>query len=633
MGIFSAPVEAADAAETAYIIKRNDSAVRGQAEQSPPFEVVSEAEMIRLRDAGLLEWYEPDYVTELSDEPPDDDDENEKWDLAMIHADVAFAHHTVGQGVRVGVVDSGINPHPALNGSLRSGSSYLDDTGASDTSDRYGHGTQVAGLIAGVDETGYIGASPGVELVPLKITDGKSVATSAVCRAIYGGIDDYNCSVLNLSLGIRTDSQALREAVEYAEQKGVVIVSAVGNNGNAGIFYPAFYETVIGVGAVDETGAVYYHSNQNDSVFLTAPGANVKTTGRVGGYTNASGTSFAVPYVTAAAAVLRGIDPDLTPNAIRELLAQTATDRGEKGWDRAYGWGIVNIGESVLALTAAKTDPSYTVPEGLVAMVGWTLSDVELPSGWTWNDPTQVIEEAGTQTFPATFTPEDTEHYNVVENVALTVTAKTMKFADVPAGSYYEDAVCWAVLHDVAAGTGDTTFSPNGVATRAQAVTFLWRMAGSPEPGQESGIRDTSGTLRVQGSGPDPVLLSEAKNLFADIKDDAYYYKAVLWAAENGITAGTSATTFSPNDTCTREQVVTFLWRMAGTPELETSECAFADVKSDGYAYNAILWAAENGITAGTSATTFSPKSICTRAQIVTFFWRYAGKNQKNQSA
>lgn len=627
---YAAPVKAADTPETEYIVKYKERAAWRRKDPRIPFDVVSETEMRRLWDAGLLEWYEPDGVMELidchSEEQRDEESicdgkeilrfaQNDmrqliyadgKWDLAMIHADAAFAQNALGQGVRVGVVDSGINHHPALNSSLLSGSNYTDGADAGETADSYGHGTLVAGLIAGEDETGCLGAAPGVELVPLKITDGKAITVSTVCRAIYGGIDDYGCDVLNLSLGIRTDYQALREAVEYAEQQGVVIVAAVGNNGNAGLYYPAVYETVIGVGAVDETGEVYYHSNQNASVFLTAPGANVKTTGKLGGYTNASGTSFAVPHVTAAAAVLRGIDPDLTPNAIRELLSQTATDRGAPGWDKAYGWGIVNIGESVLALTNAKADPSYTVPEGLVAMVGWTLADVELPSGWTWNDPTQVIEEAGAQTFPATFTPENTENYNVVENVALTVTAKTMKFVDVLVGSYYFDAACWAVLHDVTAGTSETTFTPSGDATRAQVVTFLWRMAGSPEPAADG---------------------APVQNQFKDVEDNAYCCKAVLWAAENGITVGTSATTFSPNDSCTREQAVSFLWRMAGMPEPETCECAFEDVKSDGYACKAILWAAENGITAGTSATAFCPKSSCTRAQIVTFLWRYAGKN------
>ena len=117
---------------------------------------------------------------------------------------------------------------------------------------------------------------------------------------------------------------------------------------------------------------------------------------------------------------------------------------------------------------------------------------------------------------------------------------------------------------------------------------------------------------------------AEYENPFVDVAEGAYYYDAVLWAAENGITGGTSATTFSPAVTCTRAQTVTFLWRAAGSPEPTTTVCPFTDVSPDKYYYDAVLWAVENGITAGTSATTFEPDATVTRAQNVTFLWRWA---------
>lgn len=109
---------------------------------------------------------------------------------------------------------------------------------------------------------------------------------------------------------------------------------------------------------------------------------------------------------------------------------------------------------------------------------------------------------------------------------------------------------------------------------------------------------------------------------FTDVQPDAYYYDAVTWAVEKGITAGTSATTFSPNDSCTRAQIVTFLWRAAGSPNASTNS-PFTDVPVDSYYYDAVMWAVEQGITSGTSATTFSPDATCTRAQAVTFLYRY----------
>ena len=173
---------------------------------------------------------------------------------------------------------------------------------------------------------------------------------------------------------------------------------------------------------------------------------------------------------------------------------------------------------------------------------------------------------------------------------------QTGVFVDVATGSYYEDAVGWAVENGITKGTDNTHFSPDGICTRAQAVTFLWRAAGSPKP--------------------------ETRAMpFTDVPVGSYYYDAVLWAVENGITKGTSDTTFSPNMTCTRAQIVTFLWRSEKSPAAGTANL-FVDVKSTVYYADAVLWAVKEDITKGTTNTTFSPDADCTRAQIVTFLWR-----------
>ncbi|MBP3588487.1 MAG: S-layer homology domain-containing protein, partial [Clostridia bacterium] len=172
-------------------------------------------------------------------------------------------------------------------------------------------------------------------------------------------------------------------------------------------------------------------------------------------------------------------------------------------------------------------------------------------------------------------------------------------FVDVPVDAYYYEAVLWAAENGITGGTSATTFSPDMTCTRAQAVTFLWRAAGSTAPKTE-------------------VMP------FADVDADDYYYDAVLWAVENGITAGTSDTTFSPDMTCSRAQIMTFLWRAQQDPTSD-AENPFADVAADAYYSDAVVWAVENGITSGTSATTFSPNNNCTRAQIVTFLFRCLG--------
>ena len=173
---------------------------------------------------------------------------------------------------------------------------------------------------------------------------------------------------------------------------------------------------------------------------------------------------------------------------------------------------------------------------------------------------------------------------------------QTGVFVDVATGSYYEDAVDWAVGNGITQGTDATHFSPDGICTRAQAVAFLWRAAGSPKP--------------------------ETRTMpFADVPAGSYYYDAVLWAVENGIAKGTSDTTFSPNMTCTRAQIVAFLWRSEKSPAAGTAN-PFADVKSAAYYADAVLWAVKENITRGTTNTTFGPDADCTRSQIVTFLWR-----------
>ena len=173
-----------------------------------------------------------------------------------------------------------------------------------------------------------------------------------------------------------------------------------------------------------------------------------------------------------------------------------------------------------------------------------------------------------------------------------------LPFTDVPADTELYAAVKWAYFSapQITVGVTETTFAPASTCTRAEVVTFLYRLAGEP---------DVSGTALP----------------FTDVAEDAYYTDAVKWAAANGVTAGTSATTFSPNDTCTRAQAVTLLYNAAGAPAVSDT-VSFADVAADAYYADAVAWAAANGVTVGTSATTFSPDDACTRGQIVCMLYR-----------
>lgn len=276
-----------------------------------------------------------------------------------------------------------------------------------------------------------------------------------------------------------------------------------------------------------------------------------------------------------------------------------------------------SFGYKTATFTITKATPTGTPGYTKLETNGKTLADAKLtvgtirPAGTiAWDLPLTTVLEDG-KAYAWTFTPADTHNYTILTGTLVPYVDDGMdyipgviggntgsfNFHDVSRLDYFYDAVKWAAENGIASGTGRYTFSPNAVCTRAQTVTFLWRAAGSPLP-----------RYRVCP--------------FTDVQPSDYYYNAVLWAVEQGITTGLNVTTFGPDVTVTRGQVATFLYRAASAAKPNTFN-PFADVKTTAYNYNAILWAYDNRITTGTSDTTFSPDAYCTRAQIVTFLYRY----------
>ena len=227
---------------------------------------------------------------------------------------------------------------------------------------------------------------------------------------------------------------------------------------------------------------------------------------------------------------------------------------------------------------------------------------------WISTNPDVAVCEAGEHgvcTVKAV-APGETTIYAVAEDSGFYTTChltvepeEIFPFMDVPSGQYYYDAVRWAYFHNpqIAAGTGLTQFSPNQSCTRAQIMTFLWNAFGKP-------------------------VVEDASLPFEDVSTEAYYYLPVLWANQNGVTGGTSQTQFSPAALCTRAQALCFLWAACGRPEPTSTEHPFADLKPTDYYYKAVLWAYERGITGGTDPTHFSPRKPCTRAQVLTFLYK-----------
>ena len=359
LSLLALPVRGTGAEEETYIVQYK-AACSSRTDSGPPFREVSRGELDRLLAEDVLEWYEPNGTAVLIDPLPADGVSlqgvlspwyaDEMWHLDMIGAETAYELDAAGQGVRVAVIDSGVNLHPDLEGCLAEGWNYLKDNDS--TGDSNGHGTGVCGLIAGGGEDGMVGTAPRATLIPLKCFEGTTTKTIYVCDAIWDAVDRFHCDVINLSVGMISDSLALREAVTHAMENGVIVVAAVGNGGTRTKHYPAFYDDVIGVAEVDSSGLVYKNSNHNESVLLTAPGAQVRSLSYLGGYDTFTGCSFATPLVTGTVADLLSMEPDLTRQEISAILTETAMDRGKPGWDEYYGWGILNLRGCVQSLAS-----------------------------------------------------------------------------------------------------------------------------------------------------------------------------------------------------------------------------------------------------------------------------------------
>jgi len=258
-------------------------------------------------------------------------------------------------------------------------------------------------------------------------------------------------------------------------------------------------------------------------------------------------------------------------------------------------WSLNNFGDGLQSLFNVLTDSGINLVEliakettsvtGIAKITESVVMDI-IPTGqlikfmYAFSDVGELIIEATA--------------FNKSVDYPQGIYLYTSSFSDVSSKAYYSNSIQWALMNDITSGTSAITFSPEQTCTRAQIVTFLWRAAGSPEPSYFATVNDVS--------------------------PDKYFYKAVMWAAERGIFSGLN---FSPDAPCTRAMAMEFMWKYAGSPK--TNGSGFSDVPSGASYAQAISWALAEGITSGTSSTTFSPGNTCTRGQIVAFLYRYMG--------
>lgn len=370
------------AAEGDYVVVLNseptamlsDDSLNIKSRDGRVFVVESYMDALSLAPASEISCIFEDGIAYLFDDdiessPVNDPYYGNQWGLNVIHASAAWSAGVDGAGVKVGIVDSGMRrpSHEDLDiptefYNVISGADYTD------YADTYGHGTKVAGIIGAKTNNGVGIASiaSGAELVPIKVTNGKSLYTSDMVSGFEKAVD-YGCSVINLSLGFTESAtssatvKSINTRIQSAIDKGIIVVAAAGNDGTTEYQYPASYENVVSaasIGTVSALLAPSAFSQHNDRITVTAPGYNVYSTTKEDSYAASSGTSFSAPMVSAAAAIAKQINPSITGSEFIEALKETSTDIYTPGYDEYTGYGLLNVKNLIEYLS--KDTPTET---------------------------------------------------------------------------------------------------------------------------------------------------------------------------------------------------------------------------------------------------------------------------------
>ncbi len=497
----------------------------------------------RLGDSVL--YYEPDYKVTLAS-LPNDTYASKQWSIDYLGASSAWDAGYNGKGVRIAVIDSGVNSmHEDFEGTnFASGKNMMN--GSHDVTDEMGHGTFVCGILGASrnNGTGIAGFCTDATIVPIKCF-GRSTETSAsyIISAIYAAVDEFDCDVINMSLGMEQNMSSMKEAAEYAVSKGAIIVSAVGNSGNSTLNYPAAYDCVIGVGAVDQNGLVTSFSEVNDSVYLVAPGSRIVSldSRSRGAYLSGDGTSFSTPFVMVAAAILKQYSPSATVEDFKALLQDSVVDGGQAGYDTSYGYGVLNIANFVSAMQ------NYEVRD-----IGAIFPDV---AGHWASSSIDYCYSNGlfTGVSSSSFEPETVMNRAMFVTVLSRMSGETISgfpngFSDVPNDAWYTQPCSWGSANGIVSGMGDGTFSPMGAVTREQMAVFLYRYA--ILYGLSDGTNNSEATLFG----------------FSDRGQvSSWAMDAMAWAIENGLITGRNGTSLCPKENAKRCEVATIIYRFNNT--------------------------------------------------------------------
>ena len=489
-----------------------------------------------------VEYYEPDYTVTLSD-LPNDSYAADQWSISNLGVTTAWEAGYNGKGVKIAVVDSGVNSSHEDFAGASFAKGYNVMNGSSDVTDENGHGTFVSGVLAATRDNGLgvAGFCTDVTIVPIKCF-GKSAETSAsyIIEAIYAAVNTYDCDVINLSLGTDADMASMKTAVEYATDKGVIVVAAVGNKGTSELSYPAAYDCVIGVGSIDQNGLVPSFSEKNKSVFVVAPGVGILSLDNENnrGYDKGSGTSYSTPFVSVAAAILKQYAPNATVANVKTILRNSSIDGGVSGDDSTYGYGKLSI-----------TNFVTTMQNSSVGEIGAIFPDVD----GHWAEKYIefcVSNKLFTGVSASSFEPETIMNRAMFVTVLSRMSGETISgyqndFLDVPSSEWYTQACSWGAATGLVNGTGNGMFEPLGAVTREQMAVFLYRYA------VYYGLTDGSNNASSLSA------YSDAGDVSEWARDE------MAWAVGYGLITGRTSSTICPKESAARCEVAAVISRFA----------------------------------------------------------------------
>ncbi|NEU30376.1 S8 family serine peptidase [bacterium LRH843] len=574
---------------------------------------LSPKEANQLRTNESISYIEKDEPVHVTGQTVD-------WGVESIGAPSVWQNGLTGKGVKIAVLDTGVSSSH-LDLSVEKGKSFVRYTDSYE--DDNGHGTHVAGILAARNnDIGMIGVAHEATIYVAKVLDEKGDGyTSDVVKAIEWSLQQ-GAELINVSMGGNSPSAALEAALTHAYHQGALIVAAAGNVGTVSgagntVEYPAAYESVIAVAAVDQYNKRASFSATGPAVEVAAPGVGITSTYLHNRYASVSGTSMAAPHVTGHLALLKQAYPEASNEELRKLLHKQTNHVGEKGRNPLYGFGVIQLPSYLRAEAPAPLPPENMV----VRLLGWDENEAQVEITWeaesegekaagyqiyrngqklTKSTTTSYIDKVrgGTYTYAVTALSADEKES---DKTVITITIKKNEgaetiesFNDIKGDEWFAEAIYELVNKGVIQGYPDRTAKPNETITRGEAAVMMTRaLRETPEPYHES---------------------------YEDIRPQSFAADYIQTMINQGIFQGYEDDSFRPHAPIPRGEVATILNRaFEFTP---SKPGHFPDVSPTYFAYYDIAIVAGANIAKGLPNGAYEPKSPVTRAEFAVFLTR-----------